>query len=68
MTDRMRDAVLTNAGGATLKDIAKLDGMVTMRESGVRRVLEGDTTLQEVARVLMSEEGGDGALQLQEAA
>jgi len=68
MTDRMREAVLSNAGGATLKDIAKADGMVTMRESGVRKVLEGDTTLEEVARVLMSEECGDGAVQMKEAA
>jgi type II secretory ATPase GspE/PulE/Tfp pilus assembly ATPase PilB-like protein len=68
MSDRMRDAVLTNAGGATLKEIAKADGMYTMREAGVRKALEGDTTLEEVARVLMSEEGGDGAVQLQQAA
>jgi type IV pilus assembly protein PilB len=68
MSDRMRDAVLTNAGGATLKEIAKQDGMTTMRESGVRKVLEGDTTLEEVARVLMSEEGGDGVVGLQQAA
>jgi type IV pilus assembly protein PilB len=68
MSDRMRDAVLTNAGGATLKEIAKADGMYTMREAGVRKALEGDTTLEEVARVLMSEEGGDGAVQMQQAA
>jgi hypothetical protein len=42
--------------------------MVTMRESGIRKVLEGDTTLDEVARVLMSEEVGDGAVQMQQAA
>ncbi len=68
MTDRMREALLRNAGGAALKEIAIADGMTTMREAGIRKVLEGDTTLDEVARVLMSEEVGDGAVGMQKAA
>ncbi len=59
MTERMRTAVLQNQGGAVLKDTAISDGMITMRESGVRKALNGETTLDEVCRVLLSDEHGD---------
>ncbi len=59
ITDKLRDLVLTNAGGAALKTQAIADGMITMRESGIQKVLKGETTLDEVCRVLMSEESGD---------
>jgi type IV pilus assembly protein PilB len=64
ISDQLRDAVLRNVGGMALKEIAIADGMSTMRESGVRKVLEGETTIDEVARVLMSEEAGDGPASL----
>jgi type II secretory ATPase GspE/PulE/Tfp pilus assembly ATPase PilB-like protein len=57
VSDRMRDAVLRGAGGNELKDIAVLDGMITMREAGIRKALEGDTTLEEACRVLLEESG-----------
>ena len=59
MTDEMRDALLRNVGGAALKDIARKHGMITMRESGIRKVLEGDTTVEEISRVLLNEEAAD---------
>jgi type IV pilus assembly protein PilB len=59
MTDRMREAVLRNQGGSALKEIAIADGMMTMREAGVRKALEGETTLDEVCRVLLTDERGD---------
>jgi type IV pilus assembly protein PilB len=68
MTDGLRDAVLRNAGGATLKEVAIQDGMSTMREAGIRKVLEGETTLDEVCRVLLSEEIGDEDVEVEMAA
>ncbi len=41
--------------GGTADDIHKLaveQGMVTLRQSGVRKALEGETTLEEVLRVV----------------
>jgi type IV pilus assembly protein PilB len=41
--------------GGTADDIHKLaveQGMVTLRRSGVRKALEGETTLEEVLRVV----------------
>jgi type IV pilus assembly protein PilB len=59
MTDRMRDAVLQSVGAGKLKDIAIAEGMTTMRESGIRKALEGETSVEEVCRLLLTEEMGD---------
>jgi len=59
MTDTLRDALLSHKSGNVIKDIAIREGMMTMRESGIRKVLEGETTIDEVYRVLMTEEGGE---------
>ena len=67
MTDAMRDAVLQNTGGSRIKDIAVDEGMETMRDSGVRKVILGETTLDEVCRVPMSEEAAK-AVELEMAA
>lgn len=68
LTDRLREAILRNVGGIALRDIAMADGMTTMRESGIRKVLEGDTTPEEVCRVLLNEDAGEQAPSLQVAA
>jgi type IV pilus assembly protein PilB len=57
ISDNMREAVLKNVGGARLKQIAIEDGMITMKESGIRKALEGSTTIDEVCRVLLSDDG-----------
>ncbi|MBI3722104.1 MAG: Flp pilus assembly complex ATPase component TadA, partial [Fimbriimonas ginsengisoli] len=59
MTDRMREAVLLNEGGIKLKDLAIAEGMVTMRDAGIRKAVEGETTVEEVCRLLMTEEMGE---------
>jgi len=68
MSDRLREAVLQNVGGSVLKEIAIAEGMMTMRESGIRKALQGETTLEEVCRVLLSEEAFDSAAGLANAA
>ena len=58
MTDEIRDLALRRESSATLYDMATRQGMKTMKDAGVRKVLQGITTLQEVGRVLgINEEG-----------
>jgi type II secretory ATPase GspE/PulE/Tfp pilus assembly ATPase PilB-like protein len=61
MTDPLREAVLRNASGSVLKEIAVQEGMSTMRESGIRKALEGESTVEEVVRLLLTEEMSDSA-------
>ncbi len=56
MTDEIRNLVLDNAPGSRVKDQAVKDGMLTMLQVGVRKMLDGITTPDEVARVLISED------------
>jgi type IV pilus assembly protein PilB len=56
MSETLRERVLQRASSALLRGQAISEGMVTMREAATRKVLEGITTPEEVARVLFSEE------------
>jgi type IV pilus assembly protein PilB len=56
MTDTLREMVLRRASGNELMDQAQRDGMVTMRQAGIKKVAEGVTTPEEVLRVLFTEE------------
>jgi type IV pilus assembly protein PilB len=59
ITERLREGVLRNVGGSMLKEIALEEGMISMRQSGLRKVLEGETRLEEVCRVLLSEDDNE---------
>ncbi|MEK9177026.1 MAG: ATPase, T2SS/T4P/T4SS family, partial [Patescibacteria group bacterium] len=48
----IRDAILRKASAADLKTIAVKNGMRTMLEDGIAKALKGETTLQEVLRVI----------------
>jgi type IV pilus assembly protein PilB len=50
VTDRLRELVLANASALELRAQAVADGMLTLRQSGLRKVCEGVTTVDEVAR------------------
>ena len=56
MSDSIRDKVLARCSAADLMAQAVKDGMVPMRDAGVRKVLEGVTTPEEVLRVLYVED------------
>ena len=51
VTDVIRDVVMKEADGATIKKVAVADGMKTLRDDGIRKVFEGETTFEEVMRV-----------------
>ncbi|HXG24984.1 MAG TPA: ATPase, T2SS/T4P/T4SS family [Chthonomonadales bacterium] len=56
MSDALREMVLQRASGATLRGQAIAQGMMTMRDAAILKVLEGITTPEEVARVIYAEE------------
>ena len=55
MTDSLRESVLSGASSAELKRQAMDEGMRTLRQSGVEKILEGQTTVEEVMRVTMAD-------------
>jgi type IV pilus assembly protein PilB len=50
VTDDLRELVLVGASGLELRRRAVEDGMITLRQSGLRKVKDGMTTIEEVAR------------------
>jgi len=49
----VREAIRSRASGDQVKALALSDGFRTMRQEGLRRVIEGATTLEELLRVTM---------------
>jgi type II secretory ATPase GspE/PulE/Tfp pilus assembly ATPase PilB-like protein len=49
--DQIKDLIIQRRGAHTIKEAAMEKGMTTLREDGLRRVLAGVTTLEEVYRV-----------------
>jgi type IV pilus assembly protein PilB len=50
MTDGLRERVLDGASAVDLRRQAISDGMVTLRQTGLRKVADGQTTMDEVVR------------------
>jgi type IV pilus assembly protein PilB len=54
ISEPLRDMILKNASTAELREGARKEGMKTLREAGLYKVLEGTTTVEEVLRVTLS--------------
>jgi type IV pilus assembly protein PilB len=54
ISEPLRDMILRSASTAELREQAQKDGMKTLRQSGLMKVLEGTTTVEEVLRVTLS--------------
>jgi general secretion pathway protein E len=52
----VRRLVLEKAGATAIQAAAVAQGMETLRRNGLRKVLEGETTIEEVSRVVQQEE------------
>jgi type IV pilus assembly protein PilB len=50
VTDELRELVLVGASALELRRKAVEEGMITLRQSGLRKVKEGITTIDEVVR------------------
>ena len=51
MTDRIRQTVLSHATATQIQRVATEEGMLTMYDDGLRKSLDGRTTMEEVLRV-----------------
>ena len=50
--ESLREAILERTTTRRLQEIAQADGLLTLWQKGLRRVLQGETTLEEVMRVI----------------
>jgi len=55
MTDDIRELIIARRPGSEIRRAARAEGLRTLRESAVQRVLEGITTLREINRVTFVE-------------
>jgi type II secretory ATPase GspE/PulE/Tfp pilus assembly ATPase PilB-like protein len=53
MSEALRELVINNAPAPEIRRVAMSEGMSTLRQSGLRKVIEGLTTLEEVVRETM---------------
>ncbi len=51
LTPKVKDLIMQRAGEYKIKEAGRQEGMVTMREDGLMKAIEGLTTLEEVLRV-----------------
>ncbi len=56
MSDELRDAIAAEASGDDLRSIARQQGMTTLRESGLKLIFDGQTTIDEVVRETVIED------------
>jgi type II secretory ATPase GspE/PulE/Tfp pilus assembly ATPase PilB-like protein len=56
VTDPLQKLIISKATGGELKQRAIQDGMLSLRHDGWRRVLKGQTTVEEVVRATQADE------------
>ena len=55
MTSAVKDLLFRNAQEAEVKKVARQEGMTTLRENGIKNVLDGATSLEEVLRTTIED-------------
>ena len=53
VTNEMRELIIRRASAAEIKELAIKQGMHTLRQEGIDKILEGTTSVEEVLRVLV---------------
>ncbi len=56
VTDDVRDLVSANASTDEIRNMARTQGMTTLRESGLKQIFDGITTIDEVVRETVMED------------
>jgi type IV pilus assembly protein PilB len=56
VTDDIRDMISSNAHTDEIRDLARSQGMTTLRESGLKQIFDGVTTIDEVVRETVMED------------
>lgn len=54
LRENIKDAILIGASASELRELARRNGMKTLREAGLQKIREGITTIEEVMRVTLS--------------
>jgi type IV pilus assembly protein PilB len=54
VTEELRSVILKSGQTAEIREMAQAQGMKTLRQAGLMKVLEGTTTVEEVLRVTLS--------------
>ncbi len=57
LTDEIKEMILAERPLSEIRYRAVTDGMITLRQSALKKVLAGETSLREINRVTFSEEG-----------
>jgi len=57
LTDEIKEMILAERPLSEIRYRAVTDGMITLRQSALKKVLSGETSLREINRVTFSEEG-----------
>ena len=53
VSQEIRELILRNASTAEIREVARSQGMRSLRQNGIQKVLDGVTTVEEVLRVTM---------------
>jgi type II secretory ATPase GspE/PulE/Tfp pilus assembly ATPase PilB-like protein len=53
---KIKEALIKGANEHAIREIARSEGMPSLRENGIKKVLEGSTTVDEVLRVTSGEQ------------
>lgn len=56
MSDEIRDAIAAEASADDIRDIARQQGMTTLREAGLKLIFDGLTTIDEIVRETVIED------------
>jgi type IV pilus assembly protein PilB len=56
ITDRMRELIMARASTQAMRDLAREEGMRTLREAGLLKIFDGQTTIEEVVRETLAAE------------
>ncbi len=56
VTDDIRDMITANASTDEIRNVARSQGMTTLRESGLKQIFDGVTTIDEVVRETVMED------------
>ncbi len=54
ISDELRQLILKDASTAELRTMAEQQGMKSLRQAGLAKVLDGTTTMQEILRVTLA--------------
>jgi type IV pilus assembly protein PilB len=60
LREELKELILEGGSASELKRSARQTGMKTLRESGLHKIREGVTTVEEILRVAASDDEGNG--------